>query len=132
MVYIAKKGNEAVFHTDLRAMRDFDGIETPELTLTEEEFEAAGSLVRVIDGTLVLGNSDAELNAEKACRRLREIDAELQSIDAKSGRPARAVAAAIAKGLPPDPADVPRLEEYDQRSASLRSELNTVQSGVAG
>ena len=132
MIYIAKKGSEAVFHTDLQAMRDFDGIETPELTVSEAEFEAAVSLVRVIGGKLVLGKTEAERAAEKADVRIREIDAELQSIDAKSGRPARAVAAAMAQGAKPDPADTARLEEYEQRSASLRSELTKLKSGVAG
>ena len=132
MIYIAKKGNEAVFHTDLQAMRDFDGIETPELTLTEAEFEAAGSLVRVIDGKIVLGKTETELAAEKAADRLREIDAELSAIDARSGRPARAIALAEARGAKPDPADIARLEEYESRAADLRSELNKVKSGVAG
>jgi hypothetical protein len=132
MIYIARKGNEAVFHTDLQSMKTMDGIDAPDLTVSEAEFEAAGSLARIIDDKITLGKTAAELAAEKAADRLRAIDAELQTIDAKSGRPARAVAAAIAKGEKPDPADVARLEEYEQKSVHLRSELNSLKSGVAG
>ena len=132
MIYIARKGTEAVHHTSLSAMRKLDGIEQPELTVSEAEFEAAGSLARVIDGKIVLGKTSAELAAESAAVRVREIDAELAAIDAKSGRPARAVATAVAKGAKPDPADVARLEDYEQKAADLRAELNKVKAGVAG
>ncbi|MDR2807429.1 MAG: hypothetical protein LBB43_00280 [Spirochaetaceae bacterium] len=46
--------NGAVFRTNLQAMRNFDGIEKPALTLTEEEFDAAGGLLRIINGEIFL------------------------------------------------------------------------------
>jgi hypothetical protein len=132
MIYLARKGTEVVHHTNLDAMKTMDGIDAPDLTVPESEFELAEGLIRIIDGEIILGKTAAELTAEKANARLQAIDAELQSIDAKSGRPARAVAAAIAKGEIPNPADVARLEEYEQKSVHLRSELNSLKSGVAG
>jgi hypothetical protein len=130
-VYLARKGGEVIHHTDRKAMLEIDNLK-PEKTVSLEEFESAGGLVRIIGDEIILGKTKAELAAEKASARRSEIDAELQSIDAKSGRSARAVAAAMAKGEKPNPADVERLEDYEQRSVNLRSELNSLKSGVAG
>jgi hypothetical protein len=132
MVYIAKKGSGIVYHTNKVAMKELDGISKPDLTVTDTEFEAAGGLVRFIDGKIVLGKTEAEVAAEEAQLRISAIDAELQSIDAKSGRPARAVSRAMAKGEQPYPADVAKLDEYEERAASLRSELTSLSTGVAG
>ena len=55
-----------------------------------------------------------------------EIKAELQSIDAQSGRPARAVALASVKGGAPDPEDVAKLEELETQAQALREELRQI------
>lgn len=55
-----------------------------------------------------------------------EIKAELQSIDAQSGRPARAVALASVKGGAPDPEDVAKLEELEAQAQALREELRQI------
>lgn len=55
-----------------------------------------------------------------------EIKAELQSIDAQSGRPARAVALASVKGGAPDPEDVAKLEELEVQAQALREELRQI------
>jgi hypothetical protein len=132
MVYIAKKGGGVIHHTDKTVMTNMDGVSKPDMTVTDEEFEAADGLVRIIDGEIALGKTDAELTAEKTQRRVSAIDAELQSIDAKSGRPARAVSRAIAKGEQPDAADVARLDDYELKAAALRAELTALSTGVAG
>ena len=54
------------------------------------------------------------------------IKAELQSIDAQSGRPARAVALASVKGGAPDPGDVAKLEELEAQAQALREELRQI------
>jgi hypothetical protein len=131
-VYLAKKNGMVVHHTDKAAMRDMDGIDTPDLTVTEEEFESAGGLVRIIDGEIALGKTESEAAEEEARLRISAIDAELQSIDAKAGRPARAVSRALARGEQPDSIDVAKLDEYEGRAASLRLELNSLSTGVAG
>ena len=55
-----------------------------------------------------------------------EIKAELQSIDAQSGRPARAVALATVRGESPDTEDVARLEELEVQAQALREELRQI------
>ena len=131
-VYIANKNGVAIHHTDLKAMKEIYGVDTPEMTITEAEFEAAGGLARIINGALVLGKTEAEAALEQAERRAWEIDAELQRIDAKSARPARAVAIAAANGAHPDPADLAKLEEYETQATTLRSEKAALLTGVAG
>jgi hypothetical protein len=65
MVYIAKKKDgSAVFHTDLNAMKEIDGIDKPDMTVTEAEFEAADGLIRVINGKITLGKTKAEKQAD--------------------------------------------------------------------
>jgi hypothetical protein len=63
-VYLAIKGDVVVHHTDLSAMADMDGISKPDKTVTDEEWDSAGCLARIIDGTIFLGKTDAEKLAE--------------------------------------------------------------------
>ena len=58
MVYLAKKG--VVHHTGLEVMKGIDGIDTPEMTVSEAEFEAAGGLARIINWALIFGKTEAE------------------------------------------------------------------------
>jgi hypothetical protein len=132
MVYIARKDGGVVHHTSLEAMSAIDGIDAPEMTVSEAEFEAAGGLARITNGKIVLGKTKEEKAREQAECRTLEIDAELRGLDAKSARPARAVARAIAGGVPPNPADVARLDEYETRADALRSEKSGLLTGAAG
>jgi hypothetical protein len=77
-VYLAQKNGAVVHHTDLAAMERIDGISKPELTVTGEEFEAAGGLVRIIGKKIVLGKTDAEKEAEKEAASLTAEAAALQ------------------------------------------------------
>lgn len=122
-VYLAKKGGAVVFHTNLEAMKAIDGIETPDMEITEAEFEAAGFLARLIGGEIILGKTEAEITAEANANRKAEIETELQAIDVKSGRAARAAALAVASGKTPAKADVERLETLETEAKALRSEL---------
>jgi hypothetical protein len=65
MIYLIKKNGLVIPHTDLEAMEALDGISTPDMTITEAEWEAAEGLARIIDGKIVLGKTDAEKRAEK-------------------------------------------------------------------
>jgi hypothetical protein len=49
-VYLAKKNGTVIYHTDLAAMEQLDGISKPDKTVTVEEWEAAGSTA-YIDGS---------------------------------------------------------------------------------
>ena len=51
-------------------MKTMDGISVPGMTITEEEFEAAGGLVRLIDGKIFLGKTDAEKASEGAIEKI--------------------------------------------------------------
>ncbi len=80
-VYLAIKGGAVVHHTDLSAMETMDGISVPDMTITEEEFEAAGGLVRLIDGKIFLGKTDAEKTSEEAIEKIRELKMQLAETD---------------------------------------------------
>jgi hypothetical protein len=122
-IYLAKKGDSVVHHADLDALKSIDGIETPDMEITEVEYEAAGGLVRLIDGEIILGKTEAETTAELNAARKAEIEAALAAIDAKSGRAARAVAIAVASGKTPVKADVDKLTALEAEVKSLRTEL---------
>ena len=104
-------------------MTDIDGIETPDMEITEAEFEAVHGLVRLIGGEIVLGKTATELAAETDEKRKNEITAELRDIDVKSGRAARAVALAVSAGQTPVQADVNRLAAFEAAAEALRAEL---------
>lgn len=80
-VYLAMKGDVVIHHTDLSAMKTMDGISVPDMTITEEEFEAAGGLVRLIDGKIFLGKTDAEKASEEAIEKIRVLKMQLAETD---------------------------------------------------
>lgn len=80
-VYLAIKGDVVVHHTDLSAMAQMDGISKPDITITEEEFEAAGGLVRLINGKIFLGKTDAEKKADEAAETIKELKVKLSETD---------------------------------------------------
>jgi len=126
MVYIAKKNGNAVHHTSLEAMKQIDGIDTPEMKVSDEEFAAAECLVRVIGEKIVLGKTKAERDAETSEKRKTEIENQLIAIDVKSSRAARAIALAVSSKKTPAEADVQRLEELEAEATQLRIELKTL------
>jgi hypothetical protein len=64
-VYLAKKDGAVIFHTDLSAMEQMDGISKPDKTVTIEEWEAAGSTAFVdASGKIVLGEP-ADVKAKR-------------------------------------------------------------------
>ena len=80
-VYLTIKGDVVIHHTDLSAMKTMDGISVPDMTITEEEFEAAGGLVRLIDGKIFLGKTDAEKASEEAIEKIRVLKMQLAETD---------------------------------------------------
>ena len=73
MVYLARKNGAVIHHTDMEAMKTMDGIGKAEMEISDEEFEAAGSLARIIDGKIFIGKTDEEKAADDA-RELRRMD----------------------------------------------------------
>ena len=80
-VYLAIKGDVVIHHTDLSAMEKMDGIKKPDMTITEEEFDAAGGLVRLIKGKIFLGKTDAEKKAEEAAEKICVLKTNLAETD---------------------------------------------------
>ena len=80
-VYLAIKGDVVVHHTDLSAMQKMDGISKPDKTITEEEFNATGGLVRLINGKIFLGKTEAEKKAEEAAETIKELKVKLAETD---------------------------------------------------
>ena len=81
MVYLAKINGAVVHHTNLAAMKAIDGIETPDMEITDKEFEAAGGLARLIDGEIFLGKTGAEITAEADAERVRFLKSQLAGTD---------------------------------------------------
>lgn len=56
MVYLAKKNGAVIYHTDLAAMEQLDGVSDPGKTVTMAEWEAAGSTAHInASGEIILG-----------------------------------------------------------------------------
>jgi hypothetical protein len=81
MVYLAKKGNEVVHHTSREALRDFDGIENPDMEIPDAEFEAAGCVARIVSGKIVIGKTAAEIQAEENAVRVQALKRQLADTD---------------------------------------------------
>ncbi|GHU11409.1 hypothetical protein FACS1894151_11080 [Spirochaetia bacterium] len=64
MIYLARKNGTVVYHTDIKAMGDLDGVE-PEKTITNEEWDASGGLARIVNGDIFLGKTEVEKDAER-------------------------------------------------------------------
>jgi hypothetical protein len=66
MIYLARKNGAVIFHTDLAAMKRLDGVNTPEKTITDAEWNGAGGLARIIGNEIFIGKTEEEKAAEKA------------------------------------------------------------------
>jgi hypothetical protein len=124
MIYLAKKDGRVIYHTDLEAMKDLDGIQSPDMIVTDEEFAAAGSLARIIDGQIFLGKTDAEKAAEAAQQRVTEIDAELAAIDSRvgAGRAPRSLLLEYADAGGLGGTDIEKLQQAENEAQALRAE----------
>jgi len=119
MVYLAKKNGVVVHHTDLGAMKALDGIDKPDMEVTDAEFEAAEGLARIINGKIFLGKTPEEKTAEKTARenaeRLKLLKQQLADTDY--------IAAKIAEGAA-------TREQYADKIAerqSWRDEINVLE-----
>jgi len=81
MVYLAIKNGEVVHHTSLDAMRRIDGVHEPALSITDKQYADAEGILRVIDGAIFVGKTDAEKAADAARAELDAIKADIASRD---------------------------------------------------
>jgi hypothetical protein len=84
-VYLAKKNGAVIFHTDLAAMEQLDGISIPDKTATTEEWEAAGSTAYIdSSGGIVLGEpEDVKARKDEICALTLEETALQSELDSK-------------------------------------------------
>jgi hypothetical protein len=81
-VYLAKKNGTVISHTDLAAMEQIDGISVPDMTISGEEWEDAGSVAHIDEfGKIVPGKTGAEKQAELDRSELERIKAEIGARD---------------------------------------------------
>jgi hypothetical protein len=115
MVYLWKKNGEVCHHTDLAAAASLDGLtEAPDMEVGEADFEAAGGLARLVNGVIVLGKTEAEIQAEENGRRIIILKQKLADTDY--------IAAKIAEGSA-------TVEEYADKIAqrqAWRQEIETL------
>ena len=117
-VYLAIKGDAVIHHTDLSAMESMDGISQPDMTITEEEFYAADGLVRLIDGRIFLGKTDAEKAGEEAIERILVLKKNLAETDY--------IAAKIAEGA----ATTADYTDQIAQRAAWRKEISELESAL--
>jgi hypothetical protein len=115
-VYLAIKGDVVIHHTDLSAMESMDGISQPDMTITEEEFYAADGLVRLINGRIFLGKTDAEKASEEAIEKIRVLKKNLAETDY--------IAAKIAEGA----ATTADYTDQIAQRAAWRKEISELES----
>ena len=117
-VYLAIKGDAVIHHTDLSAMESMDGISQPDMTITEEEFYAADGLVRLINGRIFLGKTDAEKASEEAIEKIRVLKKNLAETDY--------IAAKIAEGA----ATTADYTDQIAQRAAWRKEISELESAL--
>lgn len=79
MVYLAKKNGGIIHHTDLKAMKDLDGVSAPDKSVTDQEWEAAGSTAYIdASGSIILGEPEAVVTRRNEIKALEEEEAALQ------------------------------------------------------
>jgi len=74
MIYLYETNDEIVPHTDKAFAENTLNLGETVKILTDEEWESFDCLARIIDGTLVLGKTDAEKTYQKATEVRQERD----------------------------------------------------------
>ena len=81
------------------------------------------------DGKIILNPDYEALQAESENRaRIENIKAELEAIDISSQRSSRAISLCILNEETPNPEDVKKLMDYENKAAVLREELQELES----
>ena len=71
MVYLWKKNGVVYYHTNLDAAAQLDGLTAvPDMTVSDADFGAAGCIARLLNGEIVLGKTEAEIQAEENEHRI--------------------------------------------------------------
>jgi hypothetical protein len=76
-MYLWEKDGRVIFHADLEAAAELDGLtRPPDKTISEKEFEDAQGLLRLISGKIIVGKTEQEIADEAAVEEAqKEMDA---------------------------------------------------------
>ncbi|MDR2150144.1 MAG: hypothetical protein LBO67_04885 [Spirochaetaceae bacterium] len=85
MIYLAKKNGTVIHHTDMTAMKQIDSISEAEKSVTEEEWEEAGSTASIdVSGEIILGEPEEVKATREEINALTIEEAALQAeLDSK-------------------------------------------------
>ena len=124
MIYFWKStdGNSVYFNTDPEEAKK-DGYTTkPKSSCTLDEwYTEYESTARLVNGSIVLGKSQEQKDAEAAQKRKEQIVAEIEQLENKGLRASRAVALNIATEE-----DLNKLQEIESAIAELRAEYEAL------
>jgi hypothetical protein len=82
MVYLWKKNGTVCHHTDLAAAAGLDGLTAaPDMEISELDFEAADGIVRLVDGEIILGKTEVEIEAKENERKIIVLKRQLADTD---------------------------------------------------
>jgi hypothetical protein len=83
-VYLWEVDGMVIYHTDLQAAADLDGLtREPDKTVTTEQWNAAEGIARIIDNEIELGKTDEEIEKENLMIEEQELLKELADKDYK-------------------------------------------------
>jgi len=133
-VYLWKVEDNIIFHANLEAAEQLNGLSRqPDMTVTEAEYHAAGGLVRVIDGSIVLGKTDAEQAEDVRQEQIAECKAELAELDkaAGAGRSVRDLVITMAEQSDMTAGDAyTNLKSIEDQAAVIRVRLSALENSV--
>jgi hypothetical protein len=125
-IYLWKENGKIFFHKDLSAAKEVDGLSrSPDIAITETEYEAADGLLRIVNGEIFLGKTDGEKIKEEIQSQINMIKTKLSEIDKKSGA-GRAVRSLTLKAAEEGGfinEDYNKLHEFEAQAVSLRGQL---------
>jgi hypothetical protein len=124
-VYLVKKNGGVIAHADLQAMKQLEGVEKPDMTITLAEFESAGGLVRLINNEIIVGKTPAEKEGDEKQAEIAECNAELAEIDreAGAGRTVRSLVLEMAQSYGLSGTDYDRLAKLEGRAETARESI---------
>jgi hypothetical protein len=125
-VYLWKKDDRILMHTDLVEAKRLDGLENPDLEVNADAWNAAGATAYIHNGEIILGGDPLERAAKDLKDHQSRTDRQLDDLDRKKTRPVAAIAKALAAGNSPDAGDVARLNQLEAETDVLRAARNTL------
>lgn len=80
-IYLAIKNDTIVINADFEIMKATDGIEKPDLVVTEDEYIENDCIARIENGKIVLGRTQEEKDKRAALERLPVLRKQLADTD---------------------------------------------------